>query len=189
MTTTETGPDLQQGVRVDGLADGGMLAGHGGEDAVVLIRKGDELFALDAHCTHYHGPLAEGALVGETIRCPWHHACFSLRTGSAVAAPAMRPLRVFSTVREGDLVRVLPDAKVVAAAAPAIASAPEHVVVIGAGAAGSFAAAELRRAGFDRRVTLLTREDRLPYDKPNLSKDYLAGRAPADWIPLRGEAE
>jgi apoptosis-inducing factor 3 len=197
VTTTETtetagttiGPDLQQGVRVSDLADGGMLAGHVGEESVLLVRKGDELFALDAFCTHYHGPLAEGALVGETIRCPWHHACFSLRTGSAVAAPAMRPLRVFRTVREGDLVRVLPDPSAVTTKSVATVAGREHVVIVGAGAAGSFAAAELRRIGFDGRVTLLTRESRLPYDKPNLSKDYLAGRAPQEWIPLRGETD
>ena len=169
--------DLQHGVPFRDLADGGMIAGRVGEDEVLLARKGDEVFALDAHCTHYHGPLAEGLLTGETIHCPWHHACFNLRTGSAEGAPAMRPLRVFQTVREGDIVRVLPPA------------GNKHVVIIGAGAAGSFAAAELRRIGFEGRVTLITRESRLPYDKPNLSKDYLAGKAPQDWIPLRSEAE
>ena len=195
MTTSEataeatTSPDLQQGVAVSDLADGGMIAGHVGEDAVLLVRKGDQFFALDAVCTHYGGPLADGALVGETIRCPWHHACFSLRTGSAVAAPAMRPLRVFSTVREGDIVRVKSDARLVPAQAMAGSAGREHVVIVGAGAAGSFAAAELRRVGFTGRVTLLTRESRVPYDKPNLSKDYLAGRAPQEWIPLRGETD
>jgi apoptosis-inducing factor 3 len=189
-TVEETkGLDLQQGIPVSDLADGGMVAGHVGEDAVLLVRKGDQFFALDAVCTHYGAPLADGALVGETLRCPWHHACFSLRTGSAVAAPAMRPLRVFSTVREGDVVRVESDARVIPAPAMSRAAGREHVVIIGAGAAGSFAAAELRRVGFAGRVTLLTRESRVPYDKPNLSKDYLAGRAPQEWIPLRGESD
>jgi apoptosis-inducing factor 3 len=186
-----TGPDLQQGIAVSSLADGGMIAGHVGDDAVLLVRKGDEFFALDAVCTHYSAPLADGAVVGETVRCPWHHACFNLRTGSAVAAPAMRPLRVFSTVRDGDTVRVSADARLVPAptTTTAGADAPEHIVIIGAGAAGSFAAAELRRAGFAGRVTLLTRESRPPYDKPNLSKDYLAGRAAQEWIPLRAESD
>ena len=190
-TTAETsmGPDLQQGIAVNTLADGGMIAGHVGEEAALLLRKGNEFHALDALCTHYGGPLAEGAIVGETIRCPWHHACFDLRTGSAVAAPAMRPLRVFSTVIEGDVVRVRSDARLVPVHAKVKAAAREHVVIVGAGAAGSFAAAELRRVGFTGRVTLLTRESRVPYDKPNLSKDYLAGRAPQEWIPLRSEAD
>lgn len=181
--------DLQQGIGVDEIADGAMIAGTVGEDAVLLARRGDDFFALDAHCTHYHGPLAGGALVGETLRCPWHHACFDLRTGSATGAPAMKPLRVFTVVREGDRVRVLPDARVIASVARDPAADREHVVIIGGGAAGSFAASELRRIGFGGRVTLVTRESHLPYDKPNLSKDYLAGRAPREWIPLRGEAD
>jgi len=180
--------DLQRGVSIDDLPDGGMLAGKVGEDDVLVARRGEELFALDAFCTHYHGPLAEGMLVEDTVRCPWHHACFDLRTGTPLAAPAMRPLRTYTVVRDGDRLRVQPDARVVPPAAIA-ADAREHVVIIGAGAAGSFAASELRRIGFRGRVTLLTRERSLPYDKPNLSKDYLAGRAPAEWIPLRGEED
>ena len=186
MTDMTTGPDLQAGLRTSEFADGGMIAGHVGDDPVLLARKGDDFFALDAFCTHYHGPLAEGLIVGETVRCPWHHACFDLRTGSAVGAPAMRPLRVYSTVRDGDVVRVVADARNIANPQ---ASDPAHILIIGAGAAGSFAASELRRSGFAGRVTLLTSDERLPFDKPNLSKDYLAGRAQEDWIPLRPETE
>lgn len=177
--------DLREGIHVSELADGGMIAGLVGEEEVLLARSGDELFAVAAFCTHYHGPLAEGALHGDTVRCPWHHACFNLRTGSAIRAPAMRPLRVFATSRVGDLIRVGDE---ITPATPALSGAG-HVVIIGAGAAGAFAAWELRRLGFGGRVTLLTRDERLPFDKPNLSKDYLAGRAPAEWIPLREEAE
>src|ERR1043166_5435667 len=86
------GPDLAQGVSLDQLADGGMLAGRVGDEAVLLARRGDELFAIGATCSHYSGPLAEGLMVGETVRCPWHHACFSLRTGEAIGAPAFNPV-------------------------------------------------------------------------------------------------
>src|ERR1051326_6617284 len=82
------GPDLSQGISLDQLADGGMLGGHVGDEAVLLARRGNELFAIGATCSHYGGPLAEGLLVGETVRCPWHHACFNLRTGEAVEGPA-----------------------------------------------------------------------------------------------------
>jgi NADPH-dependent 2,4-dienoyl-CoA reductase/sulfur reductase-like enzyme/nitrite reductase/ring-hydroxylating ferredoxin subunit len=167
--------DFTVGIPESDLADGAMLAGKAGDDDVLLARSGDELFAVGAFCTHYHGPLAEGLLVGQTVRCPWHHACFDLRTGSAVAAPAARPLEVFRAFREGGLIRV--------------EAQPRHVVIVGAGAAGWFAASELRRIGYPGRVTLLTSEERLPYDKPNLSKDYLAGKAPEDWIPLRSAEE
>src|SRR6266550_8339652 len=84
-----TGPDLTLGVATDAITDGTMLAGRVGEDAVLLARRGNEFFAVSATCTHYGGPLAEGLLVHDTVRCPWHHACFSLRTGEAVRAPAL----------------------------------------------------------------------------------------------------
>ena len=85
------GPDLARGRWLGNLVDGGMIGGHVGDDAVLLARRGDELFAIGATCSHYGGPLAEGLIVGDTVRCPWHHACFSLRTGEALAAPALQP--------------------------------------------------------------------------------------------------
>src|SRR5262245_64773706 len=88
----EPKPDLSKGVPATSLEDGRMLAGRVGEDDVVLVRSGDEVFAIGAHCTHYHGPLADGLVVGETVRCPWHHACFDLRTGEALHAPALSPV-------------------------------------------------------------------------------------------------
>ena len=91
-----SGPDLAAGIAFAELADGGMLAGHVGEEQVLLVRVGTEVFATAAHCSHYHGPLAEGLLVGDTVRCPWHHACFSLRTGEALRAPALSPIDCWS---------------------------------------------------------------------------------------------
>ena len=88
-----TGPDLTLGVEIDTLTEGTPLVGHVGGDAVLLARRGDEFFAIGAVCTHYGGPFAEGLMVDDTIRCPWHHACFSLRTGEAVHAPALSPVR------------------------------------------------------------------------------------------------
>jgi nitrite reductase/ring-hydroxylating ferredoxin subunit len=86
------GPDFAQGVALADIAEGGMILGHVASDAVLLARRGHELFAIGAECTHYHGPLAEGVLVEDTVRCPWHHACFSLRTGEALRAPALNPV-------------------------------------------------------------------------------------------------
>src|SRR5213593_4493784 len=89
---SDKGPDLAQGVAIESLADGQMLAGHVGDDDVLLARRGDEFFAIGATCSHYGGPLAEGLIVGETVRCPWDHACFNMRTGEAIAAPAFNPM-------------------------------------------------------------------------------------------------
>src|SRR5580658_10161904 len=88
-----SGPDLTQGIAVADVPDNGMLAGHVGEDAVLVARRGAAYFAIGATCTHYSGPLAEGLLVGDTVRCPWHHACFGLRTGAAVRPPALNGLK------------------------------------------------------------------------------------------------
>ncbi len=64
---------------------------------------------------------------------------------------------------------------------------PRQFVIIGAGAAGYAAAQTLREEGFRGNVVMITREDRAPYDRPNLSKDYLHGHAEPEWMPLRGE--
>ena len=188
-----TGPDLGQGIRAELLADGAMVAGHASGEAVVLARQGDEFFAVGGTCTHYGAPLGDGLVVGDTVRCPWHHACFSLRTGDALRAPALRPLARWHVERRGDLVVVTskleppdPELGSVAAPAPHVRRRhPESVVIIGAGAAGSAAAETLRREGFAGKVTLVDADPDVPYDRPNLSKDYLAGTAPEEWIPLR----
>jgi NADPH-dependent 2,4-dienoyl-CoA reductase/sulfur reductase-like enzyme/nitrite reductase/ring-hydroxylating ferredoxin subunit len=181
------GPDLTQGVASDALADGQMLLGHVGDEGVLLARRGREFFAVGAACTHYHGPLAEGLMVGDTVRCPWHHACFSLRTGEALAAPALSPIDCWRTeLREGKVfVRERQEAQ---AAAPAVAAGaePKSIVIVGGGAAGFAAAEMLRRRGYAGRLVMLSDDDAPPVDRPNLSKDYLAGNAPEEWLELRG---
>ena len=197
-----SGPDLTKGVSFSeigaaGGAPSGCLLGHAGGEPVLLARVGDEVFAIAAQCTHYGGPLAEGLLVGDTVRCPWHHACFSLRTGEALRAPALNPVARYRVERQGDRVAVrekLPPAAPPAAAAVAAAGTPtgaavggfgpESVVIVGAGAAANAAAQRLRREGYAGPVTLVGADDSPPYDRPNLSKDYLAGNAPEEWIPL-----
>src|SRR3569623_1609160 len=166
-----------------------MLAGHLNGEAVLLVRRNDQFFAIGAACTHYHGPLAEGLIVDETVRCPWHHACFSLRTGEALRAPALSPVACWSTeVRDG---KVYVREKVTQAPRKHVTldtGRPRKVVLIGGGAAGFACAEMLRRQGFDGDVTLLSDDDAPPVDRPNLSMDYLAGTAPEEWVPLRDES-
>ena len=184
----DRGPDFTQGVAIDALADGSMLAGHVGEDAVLLARRGDEYFAIGAECSHYHGPLAEGLMVDDTVRCPWHHACFSLRTGEAVRAPALSAVACWATeVRAG---KVLVLGKVEpkpasGAASPKAVAPPRKIVIVGGGAAGFAAAEMLRRQRYQGHIVMLSDDDAPPVDRPNLSKDYLAGSAPDEWLPLR----
>ena len=184
-----TGPDLAQGIPLDDVADGGMVGGHVGEDAVLLARNGDEFFAIGSTCSHYGGPLADGLVVGDTVRCPWHHARFSLRTGEALGAPAFNPVPCWRVQKRGGKVLVgekieLADRRKTGDARRAGASA-ERVVIVGGGAAAFATAEMLRREAFAGSVTLLSSDDAAPYDRPNCSKDYLAGNAPEDWIPLK----
>jgi NADPH-dependent 2,4-dienoyl-CoA reductase/sulfur reductase-like enzyme/nitrite reductase/ring-hydroxylating ferredoxin subunit len=166
-----------------------MLVGQVDAEDVILVRRGDEIFAVGAECTHYHAPLSEGLVVGDTLRCPWHHACFSLRTGEAVRAPALDPIRCWRVENRDGTVFVRekvaePGPK---PASPAARSRkpPASVVIVGGGAAGLAAADMLRREGYDGALTMISADDSPPYDRPNLSKDFLAGKAPDDWIPLR----
>lgn len=183
---TVEGPDLAAGVAASTLADGAMLLGHVGQAAVLLVRRGPEYFAIGATCTHYGGPLSEGLLVGDTVRCPWHHACFSLRTGAALRAPALNAVDCYRVELEGGMVRV--GAKTGPAERPPLPSGgpiPASVAIVGGGAAGNAAAETLRNEGYSGRITMFSADASLPCDRPNLSKNYLAGTADPDWIPLR----
>src|SRR5437899_1019428 len=101
-----SGPDFVNGVALSQVADGAMLLGHAHGKPVLLTRHGGEVFAIGALCTHYGAPLADGLLVGDTIRCPWHHACFSLRTGAALRAPALDPISCWRVEQRGGTVYV-----------------------------------------------------------------------------------
>jgi apoptosis-inducing factor 3 len=177
-------PDLQQGISVAALREGEMLLGHVDDEDVLLARSGNEIFAVGAHCTHYHGPLSDGIVVDRTVRCPWHHACFSLQTGDAVRAPALDPIACWRVERQGEQVIVREKLTPPRTARKPIVS-PASVVIVGGGAAGLAAADMLRREAYDGPITMISADDSPPCDRPNLSKDYLAGTAQEDWIPLR----
>jgi NADPH-dependent 2,4-dienoyl-CoA reductase/sulfur reductase-like enzyme/nitrite reductase/ring-hydroxylating ferredoxin subunit len=179
------GPDLADGIELSDLSDGKPLLGHARGEALVVVRRGDDVFVTGATCTHYSGPLAEGLVVGTTIRCPWHHACFSLETGEAIGAPALSPLPCYSIVRRGTKVSI-GEKREPPRRELDPSSVPRSVVVLGAGAAGAAAVEALRREGYRGPLTLVGDEAPGPVDRPNLSKDYLAGTAPEEWIPLRG---
>ena len=180
------GPDLTKGVPLSSITDGASLLGHVGDEAVLVVRQGADVFAIGPECTHYHGPLAEGVVTDGTVRCPWHHACFDLHTGEALHAPALSPVTCWKVERQGDTVTVRekmeqpkprPRGKT--------SGSPNRIVIVGGGAAGFAAAEMLRRQGYQNAITMLSSDDASPVDRPNLSKDYLAGNAPEDWVPLR----
>src|SRR5262249_33345244 len=171
---------------VSALASGAMLLGHVGDDEVVLARAGDRFFAVGAHCTHYHGALADGLLVGDTVRCPLHHACFSLATGEALRAPALDPIACWQVDRRGDRLVVTEKraGRQSSAASTGAGRPPSPIVIVGGGAAALAAADMLRREGYEGSIAMISADQDPPVDRPNLSKDFLAGEAQDDWIPM-----
>ncbi len=186
-----SGPDLTQGVELSTIPDGTMLLGHARGEPVFLARRGNEVFAIGAICTHYGAPLEQGLLVGDTVRCPWHHACFDLRTGEALRAPALDPVSRWDVEAIRDVAREFTPVETPVGAVyvreklerfapqpqPPSAGMPASVIIVGGGGAGNAAAEMLRREGYAGRITMLSADEALPCDRPKLSKDYLAGVA------------
>jgi apoptosis-inducing factor 3 len=178
--------------RISDFKKGEMKAVSVGEDKEILIVNIDnEIFALGSHCTHYGAPLEKGILNGETIVCPWHHACFNAKTGGLKEPPALESLPNFEVIIENEKVIVKVPSEMPSSRTPEMAERDEDIqenyVIIGGGAAGYSAAQAMREADFKGKITIITEENRTPYDRPNLSKDYLQGTAEDEWMPLRPE--
>src|SRR5215831_1302811 len=175
---------------VDELKDGEMKQVDAGGAKILLARVNGKYHAVGAICPHYGGPLAEGALCGERVICPWHHASFDVKTGDLLEPPAFDALPRYEVKVEGANVIVAVPDEAEDRRTPPMASRDARqdkraFVILGGGAAGYMAAQTLREEGFRGRVLMITREERLPYDRPNLSKDYLQGHAEPEWMPLR----
>ncbi len=178
-TSPLPGPDFGiAGIALTDLAEGALIRGHAHGELVLLVRRGGELLAVGALCTHFGAPLETGLLVNDTVRCPWHHACFSLRTGEALRAPALDPLARWSVERRDGRAYITGKQEPrdpLAPIAPATSAPlghPKSIVIVGAGGAGSAAAEMLRREGYQGRLTLLDGEAEVPYDRTNLSKSF-----------------
>ncbi|MBO9665476.1 MAG: FAD-dependent oxidoreductase [Bdellovibrio sp.] len=177
-----SGPDFTKGVSIDLIKEGEMLLGHVGDKGVLLVKVDGEIYAVGSHCTHYGAPLNDGLLVGHTLHCPWHHSTFSVKTGEALKAPALVPISCWSTEVRDDKIFVTGKKKIPVGIRRGTES--QHIVIIGSGAAGTAAAAMLRRHGFAGGIQIISEDEVPPYDRTNLSKDYLAGNAQEDWMPL-----
>jgi NADPH-dependent 2,4-dienoyl-CoA reductase/sulfur reductase-like enzyme/nitrite reductase/ring-hydroxylating ferredoxin subunit len=181
------GLDFEAGVAIAELRDDSTVFGRVGDQSVLLSRRGTSYFAVGGSCTHYGGRLADGLIEGDHAHCPLHHACFNLRTGEALTAPAFDPLTRWRVDQEGEMLFVREKLPVEVRSALDTTMHPNRIVIVGGGAAGFAAAEMLRRRGFAGALTMLSADRAPPCDRPNLSKDYLAGTAPEDWIPLKGD--
>ena len=196
-----SGPDLAQGVDVATIPESGMLLGHARGEPVLLVRRGEEFFAIGATCTHYGAPLVDGLLVDNTIRCPWHHACFRLDTGEVERAPALCAVPVWRVEQVRDDARQytpveqkvntvyvrekLQPARLSGTTKTAASETPQSIVIVGSGGAGNAAALMLREEGYTGAITMLSADTSTPYDRPNLSKGTLAGTGDAVVTPPR----
>ena len=176
--------------KVNDLKDGEMKVVSVGEDKKILLtRIAGNYSALGASCTHYGAPLAEGVLCNGVIMCPWHHACFNAETGDLIDPPARDSLPKYETKIIGDdVIVMLPDELQSSRASEMSKPDPadkRNYFIIGGGASGNAAAQALREGGYKGKITIITQEARIPYDRPNLSKDYLSGEAQPEWMPLR----
>ncbi len=173
---------------VDDLADGELKDVRVGDTDVLLARADGQYFAMYPKCSHYSGPLVKGLLNGHRLICPWHNACFDIRDGHRLEAPALNGLPTHEVRIEGDQVFVRLTTNKESIENPLSApddTNPETYVIVGSGGAGAFAAEGMREGGFTGKIVMLTESGEAPYDRPNCSKDYLQGKAPDEWMALR----
>jgi NADPH-dependent 2,4-dienoyl-CoA reductase/sulfur reductase-like enzyme/nitrite reductase/ring-hydroxylating ferredoxin subunit len=175
--------------RDDELREGGLREVQVGGKKVLLLRCDGAVRAFGARCPHYDGPLSKGLLHDGRLVCPWHQGVFDARTGDLLEPPPLSGLTAFPVrIDGGDVYVDRPDDAARQRTMPMAGRDPRDertFVVVGGGAAGAAAVESLRQHGFTGRVVLVGREEGRPYDRPNLTKDYLAGTAGADWLPLR----
>jgi apoptosis-inducing factor 3 len=171
------------------LQDGDMREVVVGETKVLVVRLKGRFYAIGAECTHYGGPLIDGALSGHRVVCPWHQAVFDVMTGNLEEPPALDAQPCYKVrVEDGDVILKVPDTPENRRTPTMVRRDPADgrtFVILGAGAAGNAAAETLRQDGFKGRIVMITAEPHLPYDRPNLSKGYLSGEAGPDALPWR----
>ena len=175
-----SGADFTRGIPLTSIKERALLLGHAKGEAVILVRQGDLVRGISAVCTHYGAPLADGLLVDDTVRCPWHHACFSLRTGEVLRAPALTPISCWKVEQQDGIVYVREKLE---RPQQDVKSAPKSIVIVGGGGAGNAAAEMLRQLGHAGNITMLSADQSPPYDRPNLSKGGLAGTGAAEVSP------
>jgi NADPH-dependent 2,4-dienoyl-CoA reductase/sulfur reductase-like enzyme/nitrite reductase/ring-hydroxylating ferredoxin subunit len=180
-----SGPDFSAGIDLTAIPEGATVAGRVGDDPVLLSRFDGELYAVSGTCTHYGARLGDGLAAGGSVRCPHHHACFDHKTGAALRAPALDPLDRWQVDVDSEKAYVSYKLEGQTNSGADLQTDVRKIVIVGGGAAGLACANELRRLGYAGDITMVSADADPPCDRPNLSKDYLAGAAPEEWLWLR----
>ncbi|MEO0497408.1 MAG: FAD-dependent oxidoreductase [Pseudomonadota bacterium] len=170
----------------------------GGRD-LVLVRRGNDVHALDGKCPHKGVPMSKGTIVGDQLVCGIHRAAFALHTGELQAPPACEALQRYDTrVDDGQVFVAVPGDGATDGhgqqpvwPVPQMARRgddPRHFIIVGAGAAGWRATETLRIEGFEGQITVVGDEHSGPYDRTDLSKAYLGASDTPSVTPLRDMA-
>lgn len=87
--------EFERVASVDEIAPDGRMSIFVDDVPALLVRVGDEFFAIEDICSHDGQPLTNGPVVDCSITCPRHGAKFNLRTGAAMCMPAIEPIATF----------------------------------------------------------------------------------------------
>ena len=168
------------------IASGGMKSYKQDDDSIILITRDDDEFrAFDGKCPHAGADLGTGLRCGNRVVCPWHHATFDSRDGTLLEPVATEGLTQYEVTDNGDSLTVNTLAKI----DKQIANdklIDTHTLIVGGGAAGFMTAHQLRNTGYGGKITLISEDDKAPYNRPLLSKAFLAGTMSEEKLLLGG---
>ena len=168
------------------IPNGGMKSYKQDDDSIILItRDEDEFNAFDGKCPHAGADLGEGLRCGNRVICPWHHGSFDSRDGTLLEPVAMRGLTQYELTDEGDSLTVNTSAKIDKRVTNDKMT-DTHTIIVGGGGAGFMTANQLRHTGYGGKITLISQDDKAPYNRPLLSKMFLAGKMGEKYLMLGG---
>ncbi|MGP5407526.1 FAD-dependent oxidoreductase [Psychrobacter celer] len=173
-------------ISAEGIKNGGMKSFKQDDDSIILItRDGDEFNAFDGKCTHAGADLGEGLRCGNRVICPWHHGTFDSTDGSLIEPVAMKGLTRYSVTRQGDNL-IVDTTSNINERADNDQLADTHTIIVGGGGAGFMTANQLRHTGYSGKITLISADNKAPYNRPLLSKAFLAGQMDESKLILGG---
>ncbi|WP_339662951.1 FAD-dependent oxidoreductase [uncultured Psychrobacter sp.] len=168
------------------IISGGMKSYKQDDDSIILITRDDSTFrAFDGKCPHAGADLGTGLRCGNRVICPWHHATFDSSDGALLEPIATTGLTQYQIIDNGDSLTVDTSAKIDKQVENDKLT-DTHTIIVGGGGAGFMTAHQLRNTGYGGKITLVSAEDKAPYNRPLLSKAFLASNMPEEKLLLGG---